>query len=63
MYIASVACIKHNPEFKALYNKKRSQGKSAKQALIYVAKKRAHLCLSMLKSGEAYAPDRVFMPA
>jgi len=61
-YIASVACLKHNAEFKALYDRKISQGKSAKQALICVAKKLIHLCLSMLKSGESYNPSRVFMP-
>lgn len=63
LYIAAVACIKHNPEFKVLYHKKISQGKSGKQALIYVAKKLAHLCLSMLKSGEVYRPERLCMPA
>ena len=63
LYIAAVACIKHNPQFRALYHKKKSQGKNSKQALICVAKKLAHLCLSMLKSGEAYDPQRVFMPA
>lgn len=63
LYIAAVACIKHNPQFKVLYHKKISQGKSAKQALIHVAKKLAQLCLSMLKSGEIYMPERVFMPA
>ena len=62
LYIAAVACIKHNKEFKTLYSKKISQGKTAKQALIYVAKKLAQLCLSMLKSGEFYNPTRVFMP-
>ena len=63
LYIAAVACIKHNTEFKVLFHKKRSQGKSGKQALLCVAKKLAHLCLSMLKSGEPYKPERVFMPA
>lgn len=63
LYIAAVACLKHNPQFKSLYHKKISQGKTGKQALIYVAKKLAQLCLSMLKSGEVYRPNRVFMPA
>jgi transposase len=63
LYMAAVACLKHNPEFKALYDRKVSQGKTAKQALVHVAKKLAHLCLSMLKSGEFYNPARVFMPA
>lgn len=62
-YIAAVACLRHNPEMRALYNKKLSQGKSAKQALIYVAKKLAHIALSMLKSGESYRPERVFVCA
>jgi len=62
LYIAAVACLKHNPEFKALYGRKISQGKTAKQALVYVAQKLAHLCLSMLKSGESYNPSRLFMP-
>lgn len=63
LYMAAVACLKHNPEFKALYDRKVSQGKTAKQSLVYIAKKLAHLCLSMLKSGESYNPSRVFMPA
>lgn len=63
LYIAAVACLKHNAEFKAFYDVKISQGKKPKQALICVAKKLAHTCLSMLKSGESYTPARVFMPA
>lgn len=63
LYIAAVACLKHNREFKAFYDEKVSQGKKPKQALICVAKKLAHMCLSMLKSGESYNPTRVFMPA
>lgn len=62
-YIAAVACLRHNPEMRTLYHKKLSQGKTAKQALIYVAKKLAHLCLSMLKSGQPYRPERVFVYA
>lgn len=60
-YIAAVACLRHNPEMRSLYHKKLSQGKTAKQALICVAKKLAHLCLSMLKSGQPYRPERVFV--
>lgn len=63
LYLSAVACLKHNAEFKAFYDVKISQGKKPKQALICVAKKLAHMCLSMLKSGESYNPTRVFMPA
>jgi len=61
LYIAAVACLKHNPELKSLYNKKVSQGKTKKQSLICVAKKLGQLMLSMLKSGEDYKPRRVFV--
>ena len=61
LYMAAVACLKHNPEMKTLYHKKISQGKTPKQALIAVAKKLAHLMLSMLKTGEPYRPERVFV--
>lgn len=62
-YIAAVACLRHNREMRSLYYKKLSQGKTQKQALIYVAKKLAHLCLSMLKSKQTYRPERVFVCA
>lgn len=61
LYMAAVASLKHNPEMRALYHKKKSQGKTSKQALIAVAKKLAHLMLSMLKSGASYRPERVFV--
>jgi len=60
LYVASVACIKHNLQLRTLYHKKVSQGKKPKQALICVAKKLAHICLSMLHSGQDYNPARVF---
>lgn len=61
LYIAAVSCLRHNLELKCLYNKKVSQGKSPKEALIYVAKKLAHIMLALLKSGEEYRPERVFV--
>lgn len=61
MYMAAVSCIRHNREMRTLYNKKVSQGKSHKQALIYVAKKLSQMILSMLKTGEPYRPERVFI--
>lgn len=60
LYVASVACIKHNLQLRNLYYTKVSQGKKPKQALICVAKKLAHICLSMLHSGQDYNPARVF---
>jgi transposase len=61
LYMAAVASIRHNPELRALYHKKRSQGKEPKQAIICVAVKLAQMMLSMLKSGAPYDPARVFV--
>lgn len=61
LYMAAVASLKHNKEMRTLYHKKLSQGKTEKQALIYVGKKLLQIALSMLKSGEAYNPARVFV--
>lgn len=61
LYMAAVASIKHNPEMKTLYHRKRSQGKTKKQALICVAKKLLQIMLAMLKSGEPYKPEMVFV--
>ena len=61
LYMAAVACLRHNPEMKSLYHKKLSQGKTEKQALICVAKKLLQIMLSMLKSGQAYNPSRVYV--
>jgi len=61
LYMAAVASIKHNREMRTLYNKKLSQGKTEKQALICVGKKILQIALSLLKSGESYNPARVFV--
>jgi len=61
LYMAAVACLRHNPEMKSLYHKKLSQGKTEKQALICVAKKLLQIMLSMLKSGQPYNPSRVYV--
>lgn len=61
LYMAAVASVKHNKEMRTLYHKKISQGKKPKQAMIAVAKKLTHIMLSMLKTGEPYKPERVFV--
>lgn len=61
LYLAAVSSLRHNQEMKTLYNRKISQGKTKKQALIYVAKKLSQMMLSMLKSGQPYRPERVFV--
>jgi transposase len=61
LYMAAVASLKHNPEMRTLYHRKCSQGKTKKQAIICVAKKLLQVMLAMLKSGEPYNPQMVFV--
>lgn len=61
LYMASVACLRHNPEMRTLYHRKISQGKTEKQALICVGKKLLQIMLAMLKSGQPYDPSMVFV--
>ena len=59
LYLSSVACLKHNIYLKNLYNKKVSQGKVPKQALIVVARKLASIMYSMLKNNSTYDINRL----
>ncbi|MBU1147056.1 MAG: IS110 family transposase [Candidatus Omnitrophica bacterium] len=52
LYMSAVACLIHNKEMRTIYQRKISQGKTAKQALIVVAKKLLEIMLAMLKSGK-----------
>jgi len=57
--MAAVACLKHNRELKALYDRKISQGKAAKQALIVVARKLLATVYSLLRYHTPYDPRRL----
>lgn len=59
LYMAAVASLIHNPYLKNVYRDKLSQGKSAKQAIIVVARKLACIMYSLLKNDVAYNPQRV----
>ena len=61
LYVAAVACVRHNPELRTIYYKKLSQGKAPKQAMLCVAKKIALMMFSITKSGKTYDPKRVFV--
>jgi len=59
--MAAVASLRHNKEMRALYLKKRSQGKEAKQALICVGNKIACTMYSIIKYESFYDPQRIFV--
>lgn len=63
LYMSAIASLLHNPYMKHVYEKKVSQGKSPKQALIVVARKIACTMYSMLKYDTSFNPNRVFVYA
>lgn len=58
LYMAAVASLKHNREMKSIYNRKVSQGKAPKQALIVVARKLLATVYSLLRYQTTYQPGR-----
>lgn len=63
LYMAATASLIHNPYLKHIYEKKISQGKPAKQAIIVVARKLATMMYSMLKHNTSFNSDRIFVHA
>ena len=60
LYMSATSCLVHNPQMKQLYDTKRSQGKSKKEALIAVSRKLATIIYSIFKYNTPYNPNRVF---
>ena len=60
LYMASVSCLIHNPELKQLYDTKKSQVKSSKEATIAVSSKLATIIYAIVKYNVPYDPNRVF---
>ena len=61
LYMSAVSCLIHNSELKQLYDTKRSQGKSKKEALVAVSRKIATIIYSIFKYNVPYDPNRVFL--
>ncbi len=61
LYLASVACIKHNSQLEKYYCDNVSSGMPAKKAIIKVAVKLTRMMYSMLKYGQEHDSSRVFM--
>lgn len=60
LYMSATSCLIHNPQMKQLYDAKRSQGKSKKEAIIAVSRKLATIIYSIFKYNTPYNPNRVF---
>lgn len=60
LYMSAVSCLIHNTQLKQLYDTKRSEGKSKKEALVAVSRKIAVIIYSIVKYNVPYDPNRVF---
>ncbi|WP_295009983.1 IS110 family transposase [Sulfurimonas sp.] len=60
LYLSATSCLIHNKQMKQLYDTKRSQGKSKKEALVAVSRKLATVIYSIFKYNTPYNPNRVF---
>ena len=60
LYMSSVSCLIHNDQLKQLYDTKRSQGKSKKEALVAVSRKLASIIYAIFRYNTPYDPARVF---
>lgn len=61
LYMAAVNAIRRSPELRTLYLRKRSQGKSAKQALIVVAVKLLHTAYALVRDRVHFEPSRLLV--
>lgn len=60
LYMSAVSALLHNDQLKQLYDTKRSQGKSKKEALIAVSRKLATIIYAIFRTNTPYDPARVF---
>src|SRR5437870_1570965 len=63
LYLAAVNAVRRSGEWRAIYLRKKAQGKTAKQALVVVAVKLLHALYAMLKHRQPYNPSRLLVAA
>lgn len=65
-YLAALSSLKNSPSSRAFYDRKRAEGKSHKQALIALARRRINVLWAMLRDHTSYrepAPANTPLPA
>ena len=63
MFTAAFVATQHDPDARAYYQHKRSQGKRHNAAVICVARRRCNIILAMLKTQTPYQPTTTSEPA
>jgi transposase len=59
--MAAVNAMRRSPQLRTIYLRKRSQGKSAKQALIVVAVKLLHTAYALVRERAHFDPSRLLV--
>lgn len=62
-YLAALSSLKNSPSSRAFYDRKRAEGKSHKQALIALARRRINVIWAMLRDNTPYAEPAPAIPA
>ncbi|MFF8096233.1 IS110 family transposase [Streptomyces sp. NPDC016675] len=57
MYLSAMASLKSCPASKAYYQRKRSEGKGHKQAVLALARRRINVCWAMIRDRTCYSPS------
>ena len=58
MFTAAFVATQHDPDARAYYQRKRSEGKRHNAAVICVARRRCNIILAMLKTQTPYQPPQ-----
>lgn len=61
-YLAALSSLKSSPSSRAFYDRKRAQGKSHKQALIALARRRLNVIWAMLRDNTPYTEPATAIP-
>lgn len=61
-YLAALSSLKSSPSSRAFYDRKRAQGKSHKQALIALARRRINVIWAMLRDNTPYTEPATAIP-
>lgn len=61
-YLAALSSLKNSPASRAFYDRKRAEGKSHKQALIALARRRMNVIWAMLRDNTHYVEPTVNVP-
>ena len=61
-YLAALSSLKNSPSSRTFYDRKRAEGKSHKQALIALTRRRMNVIWAMLRDHAPYVEPAISLP-